>query len=69
MLAVGSKVIGFLPGYLQQEEYTNGTRFGIIGLFAIGQLAIALAVLILAAVALAVLQFADPDRPWQGASS
>ena len=67
VLAVGGKVIGFLPGYLQQEGYDNGTRFGIIGLFASGKLAIALAVLILAAVALAVLRFTDPDRPWQGA--
>jgi hypothetical protein len=32
-----------------------------------GPLASAMAVLILAAVALAVLQFGDPDRPWQGA--
>jgi hypothetical protein len=66
-LAVGGKVIGFLPGYLQQEGYSNGTRFGIIGLFLAGKLAIAMAVLILAAAALAVLQFTDPDRPWQGA--
>src|SRR5580698_9704648 len=67
LLAVGSKVIGFLPGYLQQENYTSGTRYGIIGLFVIGPLASAMAVLILAAVALAVLQFGDPGRPWQGA--
>jgi uncharacterized membrane protein YhaH (DUF805 family) len=67
VLAVGSKVIGFLPGYLQQEGYENGTRFGIIGLFASGKLALALAVVILAAVALTVLRFADPDRPWSGA--
>ena len=67
VLAVGGKVIGFLPGYLQQEGYANGTRFGIIGLFLTGKPAIAVAVLILAAVALAVLQFSDPDRPWQGA--
>ena len=67
VLAVGGKVIGFLPGYLQQEGYTNGTRFGIIGLVVTGKLAIAMAVLILAAVAFAVLQFSDPDRPWQGA--
>ena len=26
VLAVGSKVIGFLPGYLQQEGYTSGTQ-------------------------------------------
>jgi hypothetical protein len=67
LLAVGGKVIGFLPGYLQQEGYTNGTRFGIIGLMYAGKLAIAMAVLILAAIAFAVLQFSDPDRPWQGA--
>jgi hypothetical protein len=67
VLAVGSKVIGFLPGYLQQEGYNNGTRFGIIGLVLTGKLALAMAVLILAAAAFAVLQFSDPDRPWQGA--
>ena len=33
------KVVGFLPGYLQQENYTSGTRYGIIGLFIIGPLA------------------------------
>ena len=67
VLAVGGKVIGFLPGYLQQEGYVNGTRFGIIGLVLAGKLAVAMAVLILAAAAFAVLQFSDPDRPWQGA--
>jgi hypothetical protein len=67
VLAVGSKVIGFLPGYLQQEDYTKGTRYGIIGLLVIGPLASAVAVLILVAVALAILQFGDPGRPWRGA--
>jgi hypothetical protein len=67
LLAVGSKVIGFLPGYLHQENYTSGTRYGIIGLFVTGPLASVMAVLILAAVAFAVLQFGDPDRPWEGA--
>ncbi|MGH3181998.1 MAG: glycosyltransferase 87 family protein, partial [Streptosporangiaceae bacterium] len=52
VIRVGSKVIGFLPGYLQQEGYTKGTRFGIIGLFVTGPLAMAVAALILAAVAL-----------------
>ena len=67
VLRVGSKVIGFLPGYLNQEGYTRGTRFGIIGLFVTSWLAIAVAALIMAALAFAVLQFSDPDRPWQGA--
>ena len=67
VLAVGHKVIGFLPGYLQQEGYDSGTRFGIIGLVMTGWLATVAAALILVAVALAVLLFADPDRPWRGA--
>jgi hypothetical protein len=67
LLLVGAKVIGFLPGYLQQENYTSGTRYGIIGMFVTGPLASAVAVLVLAAIALAVLQFSDPNRPWQGA--
>jgi hypothetical protein len=67
VIRVGSKVIGFLPGYLHEEGYTKGTRFGIIGLVITGPLAIAVAALILGAVAFAVLQFTDPDRPWQGA--
>jgi Glycosyltransferase family 87 len=67
VIAAGSKVIGFLPGYLKQEGYTSGTRFGIIGLFAGGRTAIAAAALVLAVVALAVLRYSDPDQPWRGA--
>ena len=67
VLLVGAKVIGFLPGYLQQEDYTSGTRYGIIGLVVTGPRASAVAVLVLAAIALAVMQFTDPDRPWTGA--
>ncbi len=67
LFAVGSKVIGFLPGYLQQEGYDDGSRFGIIDLFVGGKAATAVAVLVLAAVAFAVLRFADPDQPWRGA--
>jgi hypothetical protein len=67
VIAVGGKVIGFLPGYLHQEGYTSGTRFGIIGLFATGRAAIAAAALVMAVVALAVVRFSDPRQPWRGA--
>jgi hypothetical protein len=67
VIAVGSKVIGFLPGYLKEEGYISGTRFGIIGLFAGGRAAIAVAVLALAVIALAVLRYSDPYQPWRGA--
>jgi Glycosyltransferase family 87 len=67
VIAVGGKVIGFLPGYLKQEGYTSGTRFGIIGLLVGGRAAIAVAALVLTVVALAMLRFSDPDQPWRGA--
>jgi hypothetical protein len=67
VIAVGSKVIGFLPGYLKEEGYASGTRFAIIGLLVGGRAAIATAVLVLAVAALAVLRYSDPDQPWRGA--
>ena len=67
LIAVGSKVIGFLPGYLKQEGYENGSRFGIISLVAGGHAAIVIAVAVLGVTGLLVLRFSDPDRPWRGA--
>ena len=66
VVAVGSKVIGFLPGYLNQEGYSGGTGFAIIGLFAHGKAATALAVVILGLVALAIIRYCDPAQPWRG---
>ena len=68
VLAVGSKVIGFLPGYLQQEGYDSGQRFALIGLVVTGKLATVIAVLLLAMTGLAVIRFSDPDRPWRAAT-
>jgi Glycosyltransferase family 87 len=67
LFAVGRKVVGYLPGYLQEEGYSSGSRFGIIGLVFSGKAATVVAVLILAAVGLLVLRFSDPSRPWRGA--
>ena len=66
LMAVGSRVIGFLPGYLNEQGYSSGTGFDIISLVAPGKLAIVVAGLLLAAIALAVLRFGDPDQPWRG---
>ena len=65
-LAVGSKIIGFLPGYLKQEGYSSGNGFSVIGLFVHGKLTTAAAVVILAAIALVIVRFGDPDQPWRG---
>ncbi len=67
VLAVGSGVIGFLPGYLQQEGYANGSRFLLLGMLVPGKWGFLAAFAILATVALVVLLRGDPDRPWRGA--
>ena len=67
VLAVGSRVIGFLPGYLQQEGYSNGTRFLLLGTLVPGKLGLLAAFAVLAVTGLAVLWRTDPDQPWRGA--
>jgi Glycosyltransferase family 87 len=66
VLAVGRKIIGFFPGYLNQEGYSTGNGFSVIGLVVHGKLATAVAVLILGAIALAIIRFGNPDEPWRG---
>jgi hypothetical protein len=67
LLAVGHRVIGFLPGYLASDGYTSGQRFQLVGLVVPGKWATLAAVAVLAVVGLAVLRHADPARPWRGA--
>jgi hypothetical protein len=66
VLAVGSKIIGFFPGYLHQEGYSTGGGFSVIGLFVHGKAATVAAVVILAVIAVAIYRFCDPDQPWRG---
>jgi hypothetical protein len=66
VLAVGEKIVGFFPGYLNQEGYSKGTGFAIIGLVVQGKLATVVAVVLLGLVALAILRYGDPDQPWRG---
>jgi len=71
VLAVGTKVLGFLPGYLDEEGYDGSGRFPVLRLLlpeAVPPLVIlVLAALLLAAVAGWVVWRSDPDRPWDGA--
>ncbi|MBO0804736.1 MAG: DUF2029 domain-containing protein [Nocardiopsaceae bacterium] len=66
VIAVGSKIIGFFPGYLHQEGYSDGTGFSVIGLFVTGKAATVVAVVILGLVAIAIIRFCDPAQPWRG---
>jgi Glycosyltransferase family 87 len=67
LLAVGSRVIGFLPGYLAQDGYAAGDRFALLSLLVPGKWGTPAAAAVLAAVGVAVLRRTDPDRPWRGA--
>ena len=68
VLASGPAVLGYLPGYLQEEGYDQGTRFGLLTLLGLPQreLPAVVAAVLLAAVLL-VLRYGDPARPWRGA--
>jgi hypothetical protein len=69
VVAVGARVLGYLPGYLSEEGYDSGTRFALISMFAPGIWAAVVALGALAAVAFTVARTADPDRPWLGAAT
>ena len=60
VLAVGPRVLGYLPGYLREEHYEGGGRFVLLGLVGLsGVAATVVAVLLLVATVVAVLR-SDP---------
>ncbi len=68
VLGVGSGTIGFLPQYLADEGYDDGSRFAILSaLLPHGWTSIA-AVLVLLATATVVLLRSEPDDPWRWAA-
>ena len=68
VLAAGPAVLGYLPGYLHEEGYADGSRFALLSLLLPEPALAPAAVLLLAAAALYVMRTADPDRPWRGAA-
>ncbi|WP_433217910.1 glycosyltransferase 87 family protein [Dactylosporangium sp. CS-047395] len=69
VLAVGPRVLGYLPGYLHEEGYADGARFALLGLVLPTALTAPAAVLVLAVTAVLVRRRADPDRPWRAAAA
>jgi hypothetical protein len=67
VVAVGGKVIGYIPGYLNEQGYDSGTGYVLLGTFLPQSLTSAAGVLAAALVALAVYLRADPARPWRAA--
>ncbi|MCU1530029.1 MAG: hypothetical protein JWP75_3792, partial [Frondihabitans sp.] len=66
IFSTGLKVLGYLPGYLAEEGYDNGSRFALVFLFAPGRAATPVAVLILLVVAVVVWRTSGPSDPWLG---
>ncbi len=67
VLAVGGKVLGYLPGYLKEEKYVSGGRFQLLDVVLPEPLLAPVAALALLAVAVWALRHTDPDRPEQTA--
>jgi hypothetical protein len=67
VVAVGTDVIGYLPGYLHEEGYSGAQRFGALRLLVPGPVAAPVGAVVLAAVAVAVLRRADRNPPALGA--
>jgi hypothetical protein len=69
VLASGAGVLGYLPGYLQEEGYDSGNvhRFALLRLLLPDPAAGPVAIVLLLATTLYVLRRGDPARPWRGA--
>jgi hypothetical protein len=67
VIAVGAKVIGFLPGYFNEQGYSAGGGYQLLSILFPVKLTGAAAALIIAGTAFAVYWFADAQRPWRGA--
>ena len=63
VVGAGSGVLGFLPGYLDEEGYDSGNRFALLA-FLPGQVATVVAAGLVGALAIACWWRADPDAPW-----
>ena len=66
VLTTGLDVLGYLPGYLSEEGYENGSRFALVSLVFQGDAAtLVVGVLVLLA-AFVAWRLSDPSRPWSG---
>ncbi|TPW72819.1 glycosyltransferase 87 family protein [Schumannella sp. 10F1B-5-1] len=64
VIASGPQVLGYLPGYLKEEGYEDGSRFALLSLVLPGSWTLPVAAVILAGVAVLCVLRTDPTRPW-----
>ena len=66
VLTTGLDVLGYLPGYLSEEGYEDGSRFALVSLVFQGDAATIVVGLLVLAAAFAAWRLSDPSRPWSG---
>ncbi|MET4783379.1 glycosyltransferase 87 family protein [Glaciihabitans sp. UYNi722] len=66
VITTGIGVLGYLPGYLSEEGYDNGSRFTLLTLFVPKAASLAVAALLLLVTAVLVWWKTDPTSPWLG---
>ncbi|ABY22428.1 conserved hypothetical protein [Renibacterium salmoninarum ATCC 33209] len=69
VLLSGLAVLGYLPGYLNEEGYDSDkqtTRFALLTLIFPQKTAVVVGALILLALAIVIWRRTDPSRPWDG---
>jgi alpha-1,2-mannosyltransferase len=66
LITTGIAVLGYLPGYLSEEGYNDGSRFTLLTLFVPTTASLAVAAVLLLITAGLVWWKTNPDAPWLG---
>ncbi|WIB25873.1 glycosyltransferase family 87 protein [Curtobacterium sp. MCSS17_015] len=66
VLSTGPKVLGYLPGYLSEEGYEDGSRFALVAEVLPGDAATIAVGLIVLVAAVIAWRLSDPANPWSG---
>ncbi|MBA8990916.1 hypothetical protein FHW23_002181 [Curtobacterium pusillum] len=66
VLSTGLGVLGYLPGYLSEEGYEDGSRFALVSLVFRGDAATIVVGLLVLLAAFVAWRLSDPSRPWSG---
>ncbi|MFJ3319352.1 glycosyltransferase 87 family protein [Curtobacterium sp. NPDC086286] len=66
VLTTGLDVLGYLPGYLSEEGYEDGSRFALVSLAFHGDAATLVVGLLVLLAAFVAWRLSDPARPWSG---
>lgn len=66
VLTTGLDVLGYLPGYLSEEGYEDGSRFALVSMVFRGDAATVVVGLLVLLAAFVAWRLSDPSRPWSG---